>query len=106
MEQGVGRDLDVLAGQLPEITKDRPLFLFERTRDVRVDPQQEAVAVEIRADLPDFIEDLEADRGARLDDATRAEARAKLTAMEARLKEIEARLTPQLPPAIVRGRQR
>ena len=58
---------DLAPQRLLQVFEDRSLFVPEHPRDIRIDPQLEALAIQIAADLPDFGQDLVTDRGARLD---------------------------------------
>src|SRR5437867_2145174 len=78
MELRVRLDGDVFADLLPEIADDGAFLFLQRARDVGVDAEEQAVAVQILGDLPDLAENLIADRRARLDDARAGAVRARL----------------------------
>ena len=66
----IGQELDgqgVILRVNPDIAQHGALLFLQRTRDVRVDPQDHALPVEFRADLLQLGQDLVADRRARLD---------------------------------------
>src|SRR5687767_452117 len=64
----VGPDRDLAAERLLQIAEHRALLVAQRAGDVGIDPQHQALAVEVGADLFYLGEDLVADRRARLDD--------------------------------------
>src|SRR4051812_24319814 len=78
MELDVGLHRDVLADRLPQVLQHGALFFLQRARDVRIHPQHQPVAVDVRPDLLHLVQDLVADRRARLDHAGAGAVRARL----------------------------
>src|SRR4051812_43302107 len=64
VQVGVGADCHRTAELLLQLAQHRALLFLQGARDVRVDPQQDTLAVQIAADAFQFREYLEADRGA------------------------------------------
>src|SRR5438128_5314354 len=69
---------DVLSDRLLQILQHRRFFFLQRARDVGVDAQQQAVAVQIRTDFANLAQNLVADRRARFDDAGARAVRTRL----------------------------
>src|SRR5687768_2046487 len=74
----VGPDRDLAAERLLQIAEHRALLVAQRAGDVGIDPQHQALAVEVGADLFYLGEDLVADRRARLDDRASGAVRTRL----------------------------
>src|SRR6478735_12088096 len=68
MQLGVRADGDVAADRLLEIAEHRALLVAKGAGDVWVHAQDQALTVEVGADLLHLRQNLVADRGARLDD--------------------------------------
>src|SRR5262245_24292001 len=78
MQLCVGPQGDVAAERLLQILEHGALLVAQRARDVGVHAQNQALAVEIGADLLHLGKDLVADRRARLDDGAPCAIRARL----------------------------